>query len=124
MVKSLHTLTTAATLTIAIDLPSGLATDSGHALTTPPVFHLTLALGALKPAHLLQPAARYCGEVRLLDIGVPVTSQIEVLKSPQLAPPDPMRTNIPVAWSGSSPARWQAPPISPRSPRCARARAM
>jgi len=87
--ESLHTLTTAATLTIAIDLPSGLATDSGRALTTPPVFHLTLALGALKPAHLLQPAARYCGEVRLLDIGVPVTSQIEVLKSPQLAPPGP-----------------------------------
>ncbi|VXC40058.1 NAD(P)H-hydrate epimerase,ADP-dependent (S)-NAD(P)H-hydrate dehydratase [Sphingomonas sp. T1] len=85
----LQTLSTAATLAIAIDLPSGLATDSGHALTTPPVFHLTLALGALKPVHLLQPAARYCGEVRLLDIGVPVTSQIEVFKSPQLAPPGP-----------------------------------
>jgi len=89
VVERLHTLTTAATLTIAIDLPSGLSTDSGHALTTPPVFHLTLALGALKPAHLLQPAARHCGEVRLLDIGVPVTSRTEVLKSPQLAPPGP-----------------------------------
>ncbi|NII58810.1 NAD(P)H-hydrate dehydratase [Sphingomonas aerolata] len=85
----LHTLTKAATLTIAVDLPSGLATDSGHVLTTPPVFHLTLALGALKPAHLLQPAARYCGEVRLLDIGVPVTSRTEVLARPQLAPPGP-----------------------------------
>jgi hydroxyethylthiazole kinase-like uncharacterized protein yjeF len=87
--ERLHTLTTAATLTIAIDLPSGLATDSGRALTTPPVFDLTLALGALKPVNLLQPAARYCGEIRLLDIGVPVTSRTEVLARPHLAPPGP-----------------------------------
>ncbi len=85
----LRALADAAGLSIAIDLPSGLATETGTALSTPPVFDLTLALGAVKPAHLLQPAARYCGTIRLLDIGVPVTSQAAVLAPPVLAAPGP-----------------------------------
>ncbi|KQS49026.1 MULTISPECIES: NAD(P)H-hydrate dehydratase [unclassified Sphingomonas] len=85
----LHSLANAAQLSIAVDLPSGLATDTGEALSTPPVFNLTLALGAVKPAHLLQPAARYCGELRLLHIDVPTASQAEVLKTPSLPTPGP-----------------------------------
>ncbi len=85
----LHSLVDAAQLSIAVDLPSGLATDSGEALSTPPVFDLTLALGAVKPAHLLQPAARYCGQIRLLDIGVATVSQAEVLNIPILPSPGP-----------------------------------
>ncbi len=89
VVECLHSLANAAQLSIAVDLPSGLATDSGKALSTSPVFDLTLALGAVKPAHLLQPAARYCGQIRLLDIGVPIASQAEVLKTPSLPTPGP-----------------------------------
>ncbi len=89
VVGRLHFLANAAQLSIAVDLPSGLATDTGEALSTPPVFDLTLALGAVKPAHLLQPAARYCGQIRLLDIGVPTASQAEVLKTPILPTPGP-----------------------------------
>ncbi|VVT20772.1 ADP-dependent (S)-NAD(P)H-hydrate dehydratase / NAD(P)H-hydrate epimerase [Sphingomonas aurantiaca] len=89
VVERLQFLATAANLTIAIDLLSGLATDTGQALSTPPVFTLTLALSAIKPAHLLQPAARYCGQIRLLDIGVPATSQAGVLKTPILPTPGP-----------------------------------
>jgi hydroxyethylthiazole kinase-like uncharacterized protein yjeF len=87
--ECLHSLANAAQLSIAVDLPSGLATDTGEALSTPPVFNLTLALGAVKPAHLLQPAARYCGQIRLLDIDVPTASQAEVLKAPSLTTPGP-----------------------------------
>ncbi|KQN27150.1 carbohydrate kinase [Sphingomonas sp. Leaf34] len=89
VVECLRLLATAAQLTIAVDLPSGLATDSGRVLSTPPVFTLTLALCAVKPAHLLQPAARYCGQIRLLDIGVTATSQAEVLPTPILPTPGP-----------------------------------
>ncbi len=89
IVGRLHLLASAAQLRIAVDLPSGLATDTGEALNTPPVFDLTLALGGVKPAHLLQPAARYCGQIRLLDIGVPTLSQAEVLKAPSLPSPGP-----------------------------------
>jgi hydroxyethylthiazole kinase-like uncharacterized protein yjeF len=59
-------------LSIAVDQPSHVATDTGEVFNEGHVspVDLTLALGALKPAHLLMPSAEYCGAVRLLDIGV------------------------------------------------------
>lgn len=61
-----------APLRIAVDLPSGVDTDTAAELQpfTVPDYHLTLALGALKPAHVLQPAASRCGTVRIVDIGL------------------------------------------------------
>lgn len=74
LAATLRRLAAAARLTIAIDLPSGVATDSGLILGEGPdaavSADVTLALGRVKPAHLLVPAAAYCGMVRLLDIGL------------------------------------------------------
>ncbi|TPG14430.1 NAD(P)H-hydrate dehydratase [Sphingomonas oligophenolica] len=85
----LHELQATAQFSIAVDLPSGLATDDGAVLTRPPAFDVTLALGAAKPSHLLQPAARYCGAVRLLDIGLGAAGQERVLAAPALRDPGP-----------------------------------
>ncbi|MGY4398328.1 hydroxyethylthiazole kinase-like uncharacterized protein yjeF [Sphingomonas sp. UYAg733] len=74
-------------LSIAIDLPSGVGTDDGALLGDIPVADVTLALGAAKPAHLLYPAAARCGAVRVLDIGVPVSSDARVMGRPPLRPP-------------------------------------
>ncbi len=65
-------LVSCARLSIAVDLPSGVDADTGAELNRGhvPNFDVTLALGALKPAHVLQPAAAQCGTVRLLDIGL------------------------------------------------------
>jgi len=59
-------------LSIAVDLPSHIATDTGEVFNEDRVrpVDLTLALGAVKPAHVLMPSAEYCGVVRLIDIGV------------------------------------------------------
>lgn len=56
---------------VSVDLPSGLDTDSGAAH---PSFNATrsVTFAALKPCHVLQPAATRCGEVRVADIGVKV----------------------------------------------------
>ncbi|QQV78709.1 NAD(P)H-hydrate dehydratase [Sphingomonas aliaeris] len=78
-----------ATLSIAIDLPSGISSDDGCILAEVPSFDVTLALGAVKPSHLLQPAANLCGKVRILDIGVPTRSRARVLDRPALTPPGP-----------------------------------
>ncbi len=86
---ALQRLADAATLRIAIDLPSGVATDDGAVPTMPPRFDLTLALAAPKPAHVLQPAARLAGRVRVLDIGVAVTGDAHVLARPALPDPGP-----------------------------------
>ncbi|KTT71547.1 bifunctional ADP-dependent NAD(P)H-hydrate dehydratase/NAD(P)H-hydrate epimerase [Sphingomonas endophytica] len=76
-----------ANLAIAVDLPSGIATDDGALLGDLPAFHVTLALGAAKPAHLLQPSAVHCGAVRLLPIGVTTDSDVRVLSRPDLPAP-------------------------------------
>ena len=79
----------AARLAIAIDLPSGISTDDSRLLGDVPRFDLTLALGAPKPAHLLQPGAERCGDVRVIDIGVEAMSDAQVLAAPRLKEPGP-----------------------------------
>lgn len=61
-----------ARLSIAVDLPSHVATDDGRLFNADKIgpVDLTLALGALKPSHLLMPAGEYCGQVHVLDIGL------------------------------------------------------
>lgn len=78
LASAVHRLQKAATLTIAVDLPSGVDSDMGEILgaSSP---DLTLALGALKPAHLLLPAGATCGTVRLLDIGLPFASDVHAM---------------------------------------------
>jgi ADP-dependent NAD(P)H-hydrate dehydratase / NAD(P)H-hydrate epimerase len=85
---SLARLAQAAKFVIAVDLPSGVGTDDGAALGAVQA-HLTLALGSLKPAHLLQPAAALCWQVRLANIGVEARSDCWVLPRPQLFAPGP-----------------------------------
>lgn len=82
-------LAQAAHLMIAIDLPSGTSTDDGHVLSEIPSYDITLALGAAKPGHLLQPAAGRCGAVRILGIGVAAASRASVIASPILPTPGP-----------------------------------
>lgn len=56
---------------IAVDLPSGVESDSGRALNQGlPHYDLTVALGAWKFAHFLMPAAAIMGTLRLIGIGV------------------------------------------------------
>ena len=55
---------------LAVDVPSGVESD-GQADWTPPLrADVTLALGALKPAHVLIPAAPHCGEVHIASLGM------------------------------------------------------
>ena len=62
-----------ARMAIAVDLPSGFATDTndsaGAAIGK---VDLTLALGAVKPVHVLAGTAERCGHVRLIDIGIDI----------------------------------------------------
>lgn len=58
-------------LAVAVDLPSGVQSDSGMLLNENlPDYDLTIALGAWKFAHFLMPASALMGELRLVPIGV------------------------------------------------------
>ena len=74
---------------VAIDLPSGIDSDLGQPLGPGlPDYHLTLALGAWKPAHFLMPAAVAMGALRLVGIGIAaVPGAAQALAQPQLAVP-------------------------------------
>lgn len=78
-----------ARLSIAVDLPSGIDTDSGGNFGAAlPNFDVTLALAALKPAHMLHPGAQHIGTVRLVEIGLgAVEAPVRTLARPALATP-------------------------------------
>ena len=56
--------------TLAIDVPSGVHTDTGAVSGVAITADLTITFGALRPAHVVVPAALHCGEVYIADIGV------------------------------------------------------
>jgi NAD(P)H-hydrate epimerase len=68
----------------AVDIPSGVDSDSGHLIGPHIKANVTAALALLKRSHLLFPAAESMGEVQILDISIPHEA-VE-------------RQDIPVAW--------------------------
>lgn len=55
---------------VAVDLPSGVAVDSGVVGQTHVVADVTVTFGTHKICHLIDPAAAACGQVHLVDIGL------------------------------------------------------
>jgi hydroxyethylthiazole kinase-like uncharacterized protein yjeF len=78
-----------AVVAIACDLPSGIECDSGAELNPLHSYELTVAFGALKPAHLLHPAMHKCGRVVLADIGIEASAEWHEIGPPRLPPLDP-----------------------------------
>ena len=85
----LRDLAADASLRVAVDLPSGVATDNGAILSPVPDCDLTVTFASLKPAHLLQPAARHMGRIVVADIGIEAESDLHRIARPHLAAPGP-----------------------------------
>lgn len=84
----LATLAALHDVTAAIDLPSGVATDDGALLGAVPASHITIALGAWKPAHFLMPAMERMGALRLVEIGIePMVRASAVVPRPRFTAP-------------------------------------
>ena len=87
--RRLLDLAAGAKLRVAVDLPSGVATDDGAILSPVADFDLTIAFQTLKPSHLLQPAARHMGRIVVADIGIPAASRLAEIGPPKLDDPGP-----------------------------------
>jgi hydroxyethylthiazole kinase-like uncharacterized protein yjeF len=87
--ERLADLAAAARLRVAVDLPSGAASDDGALLSPVPDYDLTVTFQTLKPSHLLQPAARHMGKVVVADIGVDAESLLSEVARPKLLAPGP-----------------------------------
>jgi hydroxyethylthiazole kinase-like uncharacterized protein yjeF len=70
---------------VAVDVPSGLAGDTGRAIGDT-CFHagLTVTFHRRKPAHVLQPGREICGEVVVADIGLGETASTLFENGPEL----------------------------------------
>jgi hydroxyethylthiazole kinase-like uncharacterized protein yjeF len=55
---------------VAVDVPSGVAVDTGDVPGDAVTADLTVTFGCLKPAHVAGPAAVRAGQVELIDIGL------------------------------------------------------
>ncbi len=64
---------------LAVDVPSGVDADGVQAWTPALPADVTVALGALKPAHVLLPPAASCGKVVLAPIGIEAQSRLRTL---------------------------------------------
>ncbi len=54
---------------VAVDLPSGLPSDSGVPIGESLKADLTVCMAAYKPAHLLYPARALCGRIEVIPVG-------------------------------------------------------
>jgi ADP-dependent NAD(P)H-hydrate dehydratase / NAD(P)H-hydrate epimerase len=69
---------------VAVDVPSGVAGDTGKPNGPAACAALTVTFHAKKPAHLLEPGRSRCGEVVVADIGLGVTESQIVENGPEL----------------------------------------
>nr|WP_221376820.1 NAD(P)H-hydrate dehydratase [Actinoplanes polyasparticus] len=69
---------------VAVDVPSGVAVDTGDVPGEAVSADVTVTFGCLKPAHVVGPAAVRCGQVELVDIGLGPALRID----PALSVPD------------------------------------
>jgi NAD(P)H-hydrate epimerase len=80
---------------IAVDVPSGVHGDSGEILGIAPRAHATVTFFRRKPGHVLLPGRIHCGDVKVVDIGIPAGVLDAIL--PQQA------ANAPALWAAAFP---------------------
>ncbi|WP_457625942.1 NAD(P)H-hydrate dehydratase [Persephonella sp.] len=55
---------------VAVDIPSGLSTDTGNIEGVHTKADITITFAYPKPAHILYPACEFCGDVYVVDISI------------------------------------------------------
>jgi NAD(P)H-hydrate epimerase len=80
---------------IAVDVPSGVHGDSGEILGIAPRARATVTFFRRKPGHVLLPGRIHCGDVKVVDIGIPAGVLDAIL--PQQA------ANAPALWAAAFP---------------------
>lgn len=72
----LHRVVRSGCAVLAVDVPSGLHGDTGAVLGTAVAADLTVTFHRPKPAHVLRPGRALCGDVAVVDIGIPQDAQV------------------------------------------------
>jgi len=67
----IEAINAARTLTVAVDVPSGLSSDTGHPLGVAVEADATVTFGCPKIGVVTHPGVEYTGDVHIVDIGIP-----------------------------------------------------
>jgi ADP-dependent NAD(P)H-hydrate dehydratase / NAD(P)H-hydrate epimerase len=78
--KVINDINTCSAPTVSLDIPSGLDSDSGQPAGACVHADITYTYGLPKPGHFTYPGKVYCGEIKVVDIGIPP----EAIESAQL----------------------------------------
>lgn len=81
---------------ISIDVPSGLDADGGSAAPGAVKAAATLCMVGEKPVHVLRSAAKYCGEIIQVDIGLPEAAYTAVKRTMFMLTRDVVAKLLPV----------------------------
>lgn len=76
---------------VAVDVPSGLDGSSGEPLDWAPNATVTVTFHRFKPGHFIMPGKRLCGDLHLVDIGIPDQIRLGARIETRLNHPDHWR---------------------------------
>ncbi len=82
-------------MVLAVDLPSGLSTDTGHAIGPAVRADATVTFAFSKIGLVLQPGADLAGDVTVVDIGIPPAAAARILASAELLDEATVRALVP-----------------------------
>ncbi|MBI5848354.1 MAG: NAD(P)H-hydrate dehydratase [Nitrospirae bacterium] len=71
MAEAIRFLNAADVKVVAVDIPSGISSDSGQIMGAAVQADYTVTFGLPKIGHILYPGAQYCGQLAIEDIGFP-----------------------------------------------------
>lgn len=80
---------------VAIDVPSGLASDTGEILGTAFEADLTVSMAAAKICHFIPPASDLCGDVEVVEIGIPAAFLVSPAPTLETIEPDLLSLLLP-----------------------------
>jgi len=80
---------------VAVDIPSGLDTDSGQPLGVAVQAEMTVALAFPKLGEVIYPGVGYCGELVVADIGIDERAVAEVAPTTELLDQETVRWLVP-----------------------------
>jgi hydroxyethylthiazole kinase-like uncharacterized protein yjeF len=93
--EAVHRMNAAGVRVVSLDLPSGLPSDFGALLGEAVRASVTLAMGYLKPAHLLFPASACCGSVAVVPVAYPAEAMSDVVPWARVLEREGVRRRLP-----------------------------
>lgn len=96
ILKAVQAINAAGLPVLAIDIPTGINTDSGAVMGSAVAATKTVAIAAKKYGHVLFPGTQLCGEIVIADIGIEIGEvRGQILEKCDLAalPPRPRRAH-------------------------------